>query len=175
MTDFTFKEKMKSAAVKPLLQMVNDDPERNIPRILDWLEKLDRNKTINNQIKEVRRAMDDKGNWYELALSLWADINDEQRQLVMNNFVLNGNIVSNNRAEEIRGDYGCNVPWAILLDPTSACNLHCIGCWAADYGPGMNMSLETLDDIIRQGKKIGVFVYLYSGGEPLVRKKDIIT
>ena len=27
---------------------------------------------------------------------------------------------------------GYNVPWAILLDPTSACNMHCTGCWAAE-------------------------------------------
>ncbi len=36
------------------------------------------------------------------------------------------------------------------------------------------MNFETLDNIIEQGKKLGVFFYIYSGGEPLVRKKDII-
>jgi len=36
------------------------------------------------------------------------------------------------------------------------------------------MSYETLDSIIRQGKKLGTYMYIYSGGEPLVRKKDII-
>jgi len=38
----------------------------------------------------------------------------------------------------------------------------------------MNMSYETLDDIIRQGKELGTYFYIYSGGEPLIRKKDII-
>jgi len=69
----------------------------------------------------------------------------------------------------------CNVPWAILLDPTSACNLHCTGCWAAEYGHKLNLSLETIDDIITQGKKLGTYMYIYTGGEPMVRKKDIIT
>ena len=32
-----------------------------------------------------------------------------------------------------REKYQCNVPWIILFDPTSACNKHCVGCWAADY------------------------------------------
>ena len=36
------------------------------------------------------------------------------------------------------------------------------------------MSYETLDGIIRQGKELGTYFYLYSGGEPLVRKTDII-
>ena len=35
--------------------------------------------------------------------------------------------------------------------------------------------MDELDDIIRQGKDMGVYFYIYTGGEPLVRKKDIIT
>ena len=36
------------------------------------------------------------------------------------------------------------------------------------------MSYETLDNIIQQGTAMGTFMYIYSGGEPLVRKDDII-
>ena len=36
------------------------------------------------------------------------------------------------------------------------------------------MDFATLDSIITQGKAVGTFMYIYSGGEPLVRKKDII-
>ena len=32
-----------------------------------------------------------------------------------------------------------------------------------------------LDRIITEGKQIGTYLYIYSGGEPLIRKKDIIT
>lgn len=64
---------------------------------------------------------------------------------------------------------------AILLDPTSACNLHCTGCWAAEYGHKLNLSLETIDNIVCQGKELGIYMYIYTGGEPMVRKKDLIT
>lgn len=33
---------------------------------------------------------------------------------------------------ENREKYKCNIPWLILFDPTSACNMHCIGCWAKE-------------------------------------------
>ena len=66
------------------------------------------------------------------------------------------------------------MPWAILMDPTSACNMHCTGCWAAEYGNRLNLSLEALDSIIRQGKELGIHMYIYTGGEPLVRKADLI-
>ena len=51
-------------------------------------------------------------------------------------------------------------------DPTSACNLHCTGCWAAEYGHKLNLSLETIDSIVRQGKELGTYMYIYTGGEP---------
>lgn len=74
----------------------------------------------------------------------------------------------------MRSKYNCNIPWAILLDPTSACNLHCTGCWAAEYGNKLNLSLNEIDSIIQQGKELGVYMYIYTGGEPMVRSKDII-
>ena len=52
--------------------------------------------------------------------------------------------------------------------------MHCTGCWAAEYGNRLNLSLETIDSIIRQGKELGVYMYIYTGGEPLVRKADLI-
>jgi len=60
------------------------------------------------------------------------------------------------------------------MDPTSACNLHCTGCWAAEYGNKLNLSFEEIDGIIRQGKELGIYIYIYTGGEPLVRKNDLI-
>ena len=85
------------------------------------------------------------------------------------NFLLNANIVGWPIQEEMRSKYNCNIPWAILLDPTSACNLHCTGCWAAEYGNKLNLSLNEIDSIIQQGKELGVYMYIYTGGEPMVR------
>src|SRR5690606_25439387 len=70
--------------------------------------------------------------------------------------------------------YDCYIPWAILMDPTSACNLKCTGCWAADYDKTSSLSFEELDSIIQQGKELEIRMYLYSGGEPLLRKDDLI-
>ena len=38
-----------------------------------------------------------------------------------------------------------------------------------------NKNKENFNDIIEQAEALGTYVFLYSGGEPLVRKKDIIT
>ena len=44
--------------------------------------------------------------------------------------------------------YKCNIPWLILFDPTSACNMHCAGCWAGTYGNKHNLSFDDMDKIM---------------------------
>ena len=73
-----------------------------------------------------------------------------------------------------RKRYHCNIPWLILFDPTMACNMHCVGCWSGTYGHKANLTFEDMDRIITQGKELGVYLYMMTGGEPMVRKADII-
>ena len=73
-----------------------------------------------------------------------------------------------------RVTHECNIPWLILMDPTSACNLHCTGCWAAEYGNRLNLTFEEMDSVVKQGKELGTYFYMFTGGEPLVRKDDLV-
>ncbi|MEG1584152.1 MAG: radical SAM protein, partial [Anaerovorax sp.] len=90
------------------------------------------------------------------------------------NFVINSAVLGCKERRIYEKEYDCNIPWTLLMDPTSACNLKCTGCWAAEYGDKLSLTYEQLDDIIMQGKKMGMRMFIYTGGEPLIRKKDII-
>ncbi len=72
-----------------------------------------------------------------------------------------------------REKYHCNIPWLILFDPTMACNLKCKGCWSGTYGHKASLSFEEMDKIVSEGKELGVYLYMMTGGEPTVRMKDI--
>ena len=171
----TISESLKSYGLKKVITYLDSEPDKNIPKILDWAEKFDKDGGLENQLKTIRNALSDEySNWYKLTKSLWTDVDDDVRKKMFENFIVNATIIGGQRQEKSRKENNCNVPWAILMDPTSACNLQCTGCWAADYGNKMNMGFETLDSIIEQGKALGTYMYIYSGGEPLVRKDDII-
>ncbi len=72
-----------------------------------------------------------------------------------------------------REKYQCNIPWLILFDPTDACNMHCVGCWSGTYGHKHNLTFEEMDKIVTEGKELGTYLYMMTGGEPMVRKNDI--
>lgn len=167
---------IKKVGIKKAYDYLDKDPDNNIPKLMDWVDKFDKGNTFESQKNAFREVIQNPdNNWYQLIKSAWTDIDSGCRRALFENFILNANLIGGPVQDASRIKYNCNIPWAILLDPTSACNLKCTGCWAAEYGNKLNMDYETLDSIIRQGKELGVYFFVYSGGEPLVRKKDIIS
>ena len=165
---------LKKYGLTKAFDMLYKDPEANLVKLMDWADKF-ADGEFPAQRAAVRAAIEDPNNaYYPYIRHIIRDVDPEVMKTTAVNFFINANLIGWPREEELRAKYNCNIPWAILLDPTSACNLHCVGCWAAEYGNKLNLSFEELDDIIRQGKEMGVYFYLFAGGEPLMRKKDII-
>lgn len=157
---------------------IEKDPEKNMGKLMDWVDKFagdDEETNFHKQRAVVRDVIDHpESNWYQFVMRLFNETDNDVLKKIFTNFVLNAVLTGWKTQEAAREKYQCNIPWAILMDPTSACNLHCTGCWAAEYGNKLNLSFEDLDSIITQGKELGVYLYIYTGGEPLVRKKDLI-
>ena len=157
---------------------IEKDPEKNLGKLMDWVDKFagdDEETNFHKQRAVVRDVIDHpESNWYQYVMRLFDETDNDVLKKIFTNFVLNAVLSGWKTQEAAREKYQCNIPWAILMDPTSACNLHCTGCWAAEYGNKLNLSFEDLDSIITQGKELGVYLYIYTGGEPLVRKKDLI-
>ncbi|NMA06759.1 MAG: radical SAM protein [Ruminococcaceae bacterium] len=171
----TFKENAQRFAVKQLLNYLDEDPDKSLPKILKWAEKFDKDGHFTHMIKPFYAISEDpNNNWNILIKSLWSDIDPKVRKTFFENFIVNASLSGLPRQRKLKEEHNCNMPWAILMDLTSTCNLKCTGCWAADYGSKLNLEYEVLDDIIRQGIELGTYMYIYSGGESLVRKDDII-
>ena len=167
-------DRVKRATYNKAVDYLLEDPEAHVRKIMDLLDKAAPDDLFPSQRKAFRTAIDEQNNWYQLIMKV-LDLNPEVRDSLLHTFIVDANLMAWPEQETNRSKYGCNIPWAILMDPTSACNLHCTGCWAAEYGHNLNLSYDELDSIIRQGKELGTHVYIYTGGEPLVRKRDLIS
>lgn len=164
---------MQNFAVSKALNYIEGNPEENIPKLMELVDRYTPDGWYEGQRNAIRKVIEEKNNWYDLILRVY-ELDPGVRKAFFQNFLFNSALKGSAIQNEVKEREGCNVPWAILLDPTSACNMHCTGCWAAEYGNKLNLSLETIDSIIRQGKEMGTYMYIYTGGEPLVRKKDLI-
>lgn len=174
MQEKNVKEIMQNFAISKALQYMEKDPEENIPKIMELVDKVCPDGWYQSQRDMIRSVIQEKGNWYEYIMHLY-ELDDGVRKTFFENFIFNSALKGSAIQRETKEREQCNVPWAILLDPTSACNLHCTGCWAAEYGHKQNLSLDLIDSIVQQGKALGTYMYIYTGGEPMVRKADLIT
>lgn len=162
-------------AIDGVLKYVNKDREKNLLNLVDLSEKL-MGDTFDEQAYEAARRMiqEPDSKWMKYVNHLLDEIHPNVVKMTALNLGYEAAFCGTKKIREMRKVHNCNIPWVILIDPTSACNLKCTGCWAAEYGHNLNLTYEQLDSIITQGKELGVYFYMYTGGEPLVRKKDLI-
>ena len=166
--------KVKTYGVEKTLKYVHKNPEKNLKNAIDLAKKISPN-DYRSQIETIDKVISDPDDvFHKYILNMLNTIDPDVFDKTVINFLLNSVLFSEDLKKESREKYNCNIPWTILLDPTTACNLKCKGCWAAEYGNSLNLSYEQIDDIISQGKELGIYFYIFTGGEPLVRKKDIL-
>lgn len=150
-------------------------PEREaaVNRYVELASKLLKG-SVPEAAEGIRRALYPGSKWEGWLF----DILDTANPTVVREFALEGGYESAFRGFrttlECAERHDCNVPWIILFDPTSACNKHCVGCWAAEYGNRLNLSYEEMDRLVSEGAALGCHLYMLTGGEPLVRKADVL-
>ena len=165
---------IKKLGIEKAIKYLYKDPENNLITLMDWADKFCKGE-FESQRKTIRHAIENPDDpYYGYIRHMINDVDHDVLSTIAVNFFINAALIGWDIQEDARKKHNCNIPWAILLDPTSACNLHCTGCWAAEYGNKLNLSFDEIDDIIRQGKELGIYMYIYTGGEPLVRKNDLI-
>lgn len=158
-----------------IIKYIDKDPEKNLIKIVDKSEFLlgPIFKTTNfSRFKEAVR--DPENVWAKLARSVISDVDRD----VLKKMTLAGGFgaayTGTKAVRENREKYKCNIPFLMLVDPTSACNLSCTGCWSAQYGKKHSLSYEELDSIVSQGVEMGTHLYMFTGGEPLLKKDEIL-
>lgn len=164
-----------SAIVDRVLSKLYKDRTKAYLDIVDLVENFWKGDYPHEVFDKVREAIKDPDNrWIKYINSIIDETDKNVAKVTLLNMGFEAFIRGTKMIRKNRELYKCNIPWLILFDPTTACNMHCEGCWSGTYGHKFNLSFEDMDKIITQGKELGVYLYLLTGGEPTVRKKDII-
>ncbi len=171
----TMQRRAFSAAIDVALRRLNKDREKGLLQIVDLAERFMGNNFKAESYESVREMIKDPDNkWMHFVNRMLDEVDPHVAKMTALNLGFEAAFYGTKVIREKRKEYGCNIPWLILMDPTSACNMHCTGCWAAEYGHKLNLTYDEMDSIITQGKEIGVYFYMFTGGEPLVRQDDLV-
>lgn len=172
---YKLQRKGLNLAVDKLLKYIDKDPHGNVMKLADLAEPLFCKVFPPENFKKIKAAAADENNVFtKYALSLISDIDRNVLKQMILSFGIDAAYYGTKTVRANREKYKCNIPFNILFDPTSACNLNCKGCWAAEYGHRQSLTNEEMQSIVTQGKELGCHFYWLTGGEPLIRKNDII-
>ena len=147
----------------------------NAVKLVNLAEPLLKDRYPASAFDAARKFVSDpNGKWMQYAYRAINEIDPHVLKMNALNLVYEGMFSGYNYVCELRKKYDCNMPWILLFDPTSACNLHCKGCWAAEYGNRLNLTYEEMDKLVTEGEELGIHWYMCTGGEPMCRKNDLL-
>ena len=106
-----------------------------------------------------------------------ATLTNPKETLFLGKFALASKKASRLRKQE--EEAGLHVPSFLIASITSACNLHCAGCYSrhneatVDCEPVQQLSGEEWGKIFQEAEDLGISFILLAGGEPMLRS-DVI-
>ncbi|MBQ7596711.1 MAG: radical SAM protein [Clostridia bacterium] len=158
-----------------MFKYIDKDPRGNLSKLISRAGKIGGKVYPKENFDKASAVVADENNvWSKFALNLLKDIDREYLKKFFLSFGVGTGMGGTKTARASREKYKCNIPWIILMDPTSACNKKCKGCWSAEYGHKLSLSYDEMNNVIDQAVELGTHFYMFTGGEPLIRKDDII-
>ena len=168
------QRKAVEAIVDVMLNKFDKDREKAYKEILDLIRQFWGKNFSEEAYEKVLKAMQDPNNkWMRYINRILDETDKNVAKVTLMNLGFEAFIRGTKTIRKNREIYNCNIPWLILFDPTSACNMHCKGCWSGTYGHKYSLTFEDMDKIVTEGKALGTYLYMLTGGEPTVRMKDI--
>lgn len=167
--------RLRAFGISKVLDCLDRDPDNNLPRLMEWVDKYAGEKLPLPYRDLLHRAMTDpNNNWNQLIRSLYTDIDSRVLKKTFENFIIYGGLLdwpARNAAGRINQD---EAPWAVIIDPSFPCAMDCTGCGASIFGVRPSMEFDSLDEEIVARKERGCHLFIFSGGDPLSREEESI-
>ena len=168
------ERKLFEVAIDAALNHIDKDRNKAMIQFIDLMQKVLGNTWQPEAFDALRGVYEDPDSkWSKFTNDLFDNVDHRMLKSMALNLGYEAGFRGYKETLKNSQKYGCGIPWIILFDPTSACNLRCKGCWAAEYGHQLNLSYEDMDSLVTQAEELGIHAFLMTGGEPTVRIKDI--
>ena len=97
--------------------------------LINLVEKIKKGAWKDSSFEMLRSIVDDPDSkWVRYANHIMRDMDPGMVSTFLLNAAYEGGFRGYRTAAEMSEELGINVPWIVLMDPTSACNMHCTGC-----------------------------------------------
>ncbi|MDY6011319.1 radical SAM protein [Clostridium sp.] len=162
----TIKKGTKEAIIKAGIQILENNPEKNVDKIFNIIRKGVRDKDSKNAIDEVQRYYNEIPSVHNFIQDILKNTNKNCLSKFFANFVGNATWYGIPKREKQGEKYDTKIPYTILISPSMRCNLRCTGCYAANYSKKDDIPFEEVDRLVKEARDLGIYYIIILGGEP---------
>ncbi|MDD4876858.1 MAG: radical SAM protein [Dehalococcoidales bacterium] len=165
----TIKEFIVTKSVKLALPIIGGMSDKNLGRFFSLASKAAPTKFTKSFMIALNKLREDKHPIIEMLRRAITRTNPHIRNRLMNSILVKHHWYGSVKRDEMRSQ-GLAVPGTFLISPTMRCNLHCTGCYAANYSTKDDLESEVIDRVLNEAEELGIFWITILGGEPFIRE-----
>jgi len=161
-----FKHFTKEQAIKGMLELLSHVSEENFLRLTYLAERIvtDDTKPI---VRTVREHLQTEGDPVKVFFHrVLTQVSPPLLKKIAKTFFIDALMESEKVRDKFEKENGFRPPFTIIIDPTSRCNLNCLGCYAGKYKKGPELPFELIDRVLSEAKEMGIRFIAMTGGEP---------
>ncbi len=158
-------QRLARMGFKQVIRMMRNNPEENLDRLLSIARNFARDPGHQEAIEVFSERVRGDDNAMRKIKMLFKDPHIAEKVFV--NFVLNSTLLTAPRRKR-NTEKGLRSPTTLQIDPTSACNLRCPGCWAGEYEQSDRIESDRFARLLEEMKEMDMYFVVLSGGEPFL-------
>lgn len=163
----SMKKTMLKQARKFVGSVVRNASEETLYRLFATVSAVSK-EPAKGGLKKLANMAKEKHPMIQSWRRVFQNANPKCVEKVMTNLVINEFALGEKIRQEKMLEHEVVLPKLLVISPTYACNLNCVGCYAGLYGRKYQLSKEEVWSLIRQANELGIYFFIITGGEPFV-------
>lgn len=165
-----FSESLKNftreQAIKGMLELLPHVSEETFLKLTYLAEKIVTEDT-RPVVRTVRKHLQTEGDPVKLIFHrVMTEVSPPVLKKLAKTFFIDALMESERIRDKFEKENGFRPPFTMIIDPTSRCNLNCLGCYAGKYKKGPELPFEVIDRVLSEAKDMGIRFIAMTGGEP---------
>jgi MoaA/NifB/PqqE/SkfB family radical SAM enzyme len=162
------EEKTIESAFDKMAAIASRGSDDTLLKVVAVVEKITTNEYWSEVIGKARKKFVAGHPGGKLATRFLREINPKVRNKLLRNLIVKEGLIAPNKRHRVAKSEGFYPPSLLVVSPTMRCNLKCYGCYAGNYTKNEDLPSDVFDRVITEGKELGIYLYVVSGGEPFV-------
>jgi MoaA/NifB/PqqE/SkfB family radical SAM enzyme len=162
------EEKTIEKAFDSMLKVLSLGGDDSLLKVVGIVDKVTTNPYWSDVIRSAQKKFEAGHPGGRLSNRFLCEINPKVRNKLLRNLIVKEGLIAPNKRHRIQDELGFYPPSIVVISPTMRCNLKCYGCYAGNYTKNQDLPYDVFERIIEEGKELGIYLYVISGGEPFV-------